>query len=408
MALVERMPDLISENEPTVSVVIPCFNYGRYLQAAVASAMAQTLIPTEIIIVDDGSTDDSLDVANHIAEYHENVHVISQPHSGRGSISRNTGIEQATGEFICALDADDLIAPTYLEECVRSLRLAPETSIAYGVRQDFGASRVRHEGLPFTLNELSLSNRITGVQSVFRREAWSDVGGYAIDNFYADWDFWLSCARRGHFWTYAEHAVWYYRVHDKSQCYNGQSRDLLTKAQIVMRHRSLYAPEQIDWADRILNGTGEADTSNGALGKIPFFGTPMDYPALQGLRDHALLSLADELIDNPELLRTYCAKIRSDDQVSLIVAIEDGRSSIEEVQALVTGLGLSDEQTPDLVAVRYAETWQLARIASQASGLYSVRRPIRCLRKLPIYGVGSLDAGASPVSACMPLHYAAA
>lgn len=97
--------------EPTVSVVIPSYNSADYLRAAIESARAQTHRSLEIIVVDDGSTDGSLDIAR---EYEDPVRVVTQTNSGV-SVARNRGIDDARGEWIGFLDADDLWEPTKLE-----------------------------------------------------------------------------------------------------------------------------------------------------------------------------------------------------------------------------------------------------------------------------------------------------
>jgi hypothetical protein len=92
---------------PLVSIVITCFNYARYVAAAIESALAQTHSRTEVIVVNDGSTDESPAV---IARYADRVQVINQPNGGSTS-AYNTGFAAATGELVMLLDADDLMAP---------------------------------------------------------------------------------------------------------------------------------------------------------------------------------------------------------------------------------------------------------------------------------------------------------
>ncbi len=92
---------------PTVSVVIPCFNAGRFLRAAIDSALGQTVPPLEVIVIDDGSTDDSAAIAE---SFGSPVHVIRQRNHGE-SHARNRGIEFARGDWIALLDADDVWTP---------------------------------------------------------------------------------------------------------------------------------------------------------------------------------------------------------------------------------------------------------------------------------------------------------
>lgn len=101
----------MQRNRNTISVVIPCFNGAAFVSQAIESVLAQTCLPQEIVVVDDGSTDDSYDIA---AAYGEPVRVVRQENRGECA-ARNRGIEAVQGEWIAFLDADDLWQPTKLE-----------------------------------------------------------------------------------------------------------------------------------------------------------------------------------------------------------------------------------------------------------------------------------------------------
>ena len=98
-------------SEPLISIVITCFNYARYVGAAIASALAQTHRRIEIIVVNDGSTDDSQAVIEHGVDGHgDRVRLIHQPNGGSVS-ALNTGFAASSGDLVMFLDADDLMAP---------------------------------------------------------------------------------------------------------------------------------------------------------------------------------------------------------------------------------------------------------------------------------------------------------
>jgi glycosyltransferase involved in cell wall biosynthesis len=106
----------MTEGGPSISVVIPCYNYARYVGGAIESALGQGYAEKQVIVVNDGSTDGSLDV---IARYLGRVELIDQPN--RGSIAAYTrGFEQARGDIVIFLDADDLLAPGCLERVARA------------------------------------------------------------------------------------------------------------------------------------------------------------------------------------------------------------------------------------------------------------------------------------------------
>ena len=95
----------------TVSVVIPTYNYGRYLATAIESALAQTFVPLEVIVVDDGSTDDTPQI---LETFGNRIQTIRQLNQGAGA-ARNTGIAAARGEYVAFLDSDDIWKPRKLQ-----------------------------------------------------------------------------------------------------------------------------------------------------------------------------------------------------------------------------------------------------------------------------------------------------
>ncbi|MGN6396958.1 MAG: glycosyltransferase family 2 protein [Mucilaginibacter sp.] len=108
--------------DPLVSVIIPVYNSEKYLRSAVESVLQQTYKNIELILVDDGSTDDSPVIAQSLAA--ENVKVFHQPNCG-ASVARNKGLDEARGEYIQFLDADDLIGPEKIELQLKLLQQKP-------------------------------------------------------------------------------------------------------------------------------------------------------------------------------------------------------------------------------------------------------------------------------------------
>lgn len=106
---------IMENNNPLISIVIPCFNSEKYLWDTLESCINQTYKKIEIIVVDDGSTDSSLNIAQKYAEKNNNIKVISIENNGQ-CFARNLGLKEAKGEYIQFLDSDDLIIPQYIEE----------------------------------------------------------------------------------------------------------------------------------------------------------------------------------------------------------------------------------------------------------------------------------------------------
>jgi len=125
-------------NEPLVSSVITFFNAGKYIQEAIESVLAQTHANFELLLVDDGSSDDSTSIALGYAErFSEKVRYLEHDgHENRGAAaSRNLGFWQAQGEYIALLDADDVWLPRKLEEQLEILDAHPEAGMVYGQSQ---------------------------------------------------------------------------------------------------------------------------------------------------------------------------------------------------------------------------------------------------------------------------------
>lgn len=125
-------PRPIATAGSTVSVVVPCHDYARFLPGAVASALGQRGVEVEVVVVDDASTDDSLDVARRLAGADPRVRVLAH-RDNRGPVETfNDGLALARGEFLVRLDADDLLTPGSLARSVALARAFPTVGLVYG------------------------------------------------------------------------------------------------------------------------------------------------------------------------------------------------------------------------------------------------------------------------------------
>lgn len=117
-----------------ISVIIPCFNAARYLRPAIDSVLTQTLSPVELIIVDDGSTDDSVAIASSYSA--PQVHLIQKPHQGIAA-TRNVGVKHAKGDYLAFLDADDLWDYQKLEKQIALLKQQTNMHGVFGNLEQF-------------------------------------------------------------------------------------------------------------------------------------------------------------------------------------------------------------------------------------------------------------------------------
>ena len=187
-------------DRPLVSVVIPCFNYGEYVIQAVDSVLAQTLRDVEIIVVEGGSTDRvTPGLLRALDRPRTRVLFRDEPH--RVGDNRNFGISHANGRFICCLDADDMLAPTYLEKAVFLMEYGAYDVVSSSVRR-FGEVDDAYYVMPIvTLADLLRYNQIT-TAAVFRRDLWQKSGGYEdsapnTPHLHEDWRFWIRLAAEG-------------------------------------------------------------------------------------------------------------------------------------------------------------------------------------------------------------------
>jgi len=257
--------------EMTVSVIVPCYNYAKYLEECVDSVACQAYKYYEIIIVNDGSTDNFNEVTSRIVSNHNYIKIINQANSGQPAISRNNGIKKAKGKYILCLDADDKISSNFLVECMRLFTEYPEISIVYPNLQEFG-DRFNYADYG-NLNQDTLI--ITNTQppaSIFRKKAWVDAGGFATNApGYEDWDFWISCRESGHKAMNAKNAIFYYRIHGNSLLNCTKRVDQERKAQLILNHPNLYDKYQKIWARLVIEKDPNVIKHKTIPGFMPIF-----------------------------------------------------------------------------------------------------------------------------------------
>ncbi|MEN2284282.1 glycosyltransferase family A protein [Algoriphagus sp. SE2] len=184
--------------KPLVSVIIPCYNQAQYLKETVLSALNSDYSALEIIIVNDGSTDGSKELAEQLANQYQEIKVLNQQNQGV-TVARNRGIESSKGVFILCLDGDDLISKNYLEEAANTLTKRPEVKVVYCKALKFNKKKKKLWKLkPFTRNLLARDNMIF-VSALFRKSDWEACGGFSEDMNYGreDWEFWIKMLKDG-------------------------------------------------------------------------------------------------------------------------------------------------------------------------------------------------------------------
>lgn len=225
-----------------VSVIIPCFNDGKYIEEAIVSVRNQTYDDIEIIICDDGSTDDfTLAVLRQLES--ENIRVLHLQNGGP-AYARNRGIEIAKGRFILPLDADDKIERTYIEKAVKIIKLDEQIGAVYCYAQLFDKQSGRWLLPDYSVEEMLVDN-IVFVTALFRKDDWSKVGGFCEDFKYGieDYDFWLSILGLDKRIVQIPEVLFFYRIKGASRTtkFNNDVNAIKETYNLIYeRHKSLY------------------------------------------------------------------------------------------------------------------------------------------------------------------------
>lgn len=191
-------------NTPLISVIIPAFNSEKTIQQTIDSVLNQTWRNLELIVINDGSQDSTLDIVARIKD--PRLKVLSYSNAGV-SVSRNRGISQAEGEFISFLDADDLWTKDKLEAQLKALQENPQAAVAYSWTNHIDENnQFLRSGAYGTVNgdvyaELLQSNFLAnGSNILIRTQALKEIGGFNQSLTPAeDWDMYLRLASRYHF-----------------------------------------------------------------------------------------------------------------------------------------------------------------------------------------------------------------
>lgn len=263
-------------SQPRVTVAIPCYKQARYLPEAVASVIAQSEPRWELVIVDDGSPDDTAAVAAELIAAHPGraIRLVRQQNRGLAA-ARNAGIAAGAAPYVLPLDADDMLEPEFLAATAAVLDARPEVGFVYTQVRRFGAETSLHRPEPYDLGRLR--NHCTLLPAtLIRRAAWAAVGGFSEDpalRGYEDWEHWVALGAAGWKGALVARPLLRYRRAAGSMVTGAQRRDLELRAAIIARHPELYEPGFVAWAERVLAQArdGAIPTARGRLSAFARF-----------------------------------------------------------------------------------------------------------------------------------------
>lgn len=215
-----------------LSVVVPCYNHGKYIKECIDSILIIGLTNIEIIVINDGSTDNGFTKSVLDTLSSPFLKVFHQQNQGLAR-TRNNAIEMSKGKYILPLDADNYIDKDFLTNGIKLLEENTDIDIAFPDRIlvfENNKTKILKTG-DFDILELAYKNNIDAC-AIYRKSVWTSVNGYSEDMpvmGYEDWDFWLKCTDLKFKFHYLKDNYFFYRVLGNSMIKSAiLKRDLVT------------------------------------------------------------------------------------------------------------------------------------------------------------------------------------
>lgn len=202
------------------SIIVPCYNQAEYLGECLQSVLDQTFQDWECIVVNDGSSDNTDEIAKNWLEKDNRFKYFYQENAGL-SAARNKGIENANGEFILPLDADDKISKNYCKLAIEEFENDSELKVVYCEAERFGFVSGKWNLPVFSLLNLTTTNQFF-CSAFFRKTEWSKVNGYDVNLIYGweDWDFWIAILKENGKVKQIKELCFFYRTKQRSMVKN--------------------------------------------------------------------------------------------------------------------------------------------------------------------------------------------
>ncbi|WP_220575786.1 glycosyltransferase [Bacteroides sp. FSHCM14E1] len=228
--------------KPLVSVVIPVYNMEEFLEETLDSVLSSDYPNFEVIVMDDGSKDRSLEIAESYKSRYENVRVYTQANSGVAT-ARNHAISKAGGVYILPVDADNRISKELIHSAVDILESDPEVKVVCPRVEFFGDRSGEWVLPPFSLSLLARKNMMDTC-AVYRKSEWERIGGYCAEIVAReDWEFWISMLKDGGKVVKLPEIGLFYRVREQSK----RVTDRLLKKHVIdvlnRRHPDFFERE---------------------------------------------------------------------------------------------------------------------------------------------------------------------
>lgn len=209
---------------PEISIIVPCYNQSQFLDETLESVFLQTFKNWECIIVNDGSLDNTDNIAKVWTKKDKRFRYLYKDNGGLSS-ARNAGVNEARAEYIYPLDADDLISNTLLEKIIFKFHDSNYPQIVYCNVAFFGAKKGSYKLPVYNYQKLLVQNCFIAC-SAFKKSDWIKVGGFdeALKSF-EDWDFWIRILNKESNVSKIEEELFFYRKHESGSLTNNFSVD---------------------------------------------------------------------------------------------------------------------------------------------------------------------------------------
>ena len=244
--------------ENLVSIIVPLYNCEKTITETLHSVLNQTYEAIEIILINDGSTDNTEAVVNDFIKNNSKFRFYNQENKGQTK-TRNTGAGYATGKYLLFLDADDKIAPVFIEKCVAILAARPDIKIVYSLSDFFGNKTGRWQLPPFHLKSFLVNNCIP-ITALIRKDDFNSVNGFDENlTFYEDWELWIKLVETGGKIHQIQEVLFYYYQHNKPLSVTGKAmknKSILSKNKLTIynKHYSFYSENGYNF-ESLLNGS---------------------------------------------------------------------------------------------------------------------------------------------------------
>jgi len=223
-----------------VSIIIPCFNQGKYVADAIESALNQTYENIEIVCINDGSSDNSSEIIKNLVDKYKKILFLDLKKNEGVINARNLAIDASSGEYILPLDADDTIEPTYIAKATEILNNKPEVGIVYCKARKFGNENGIWDLPDFNKDDFLYDNCIFNC-ALFRKRDFLNAGKYKENmiNGYENWDLWLSILEIGFKPYRIDEILFNYRIQDNFRT-TSSKKNTSWKIMFIKNHIESY------------------------------------------------------------------------------------------------------------------------------------------------------------------------